>query len=449
MAIKEELIEEGIKPVTDELKDIIPIEDSSGSSSGSTPSSVENKEKDETVGLHSVKQEEAIIIKTESEDDSADKLLAPLDTSAPDTVALVIKSEETVDIKQEVEEEEEEYFESGLSDEKSVASAVENKLQQSATALTSEEEAARAKKEALEKLAAEYDFKDDEEPIVPLSIQKSKEEKHVPEEDVYMDAQENLEETEGSKEIEQKKHEDTVVTITDTDDDSLIEMKISKTKRDYSRRRTVDELCKPKDEHLSTPKNEESEVRSLRKLRDRDRSISPFVILDDDASDKMKRSYSSTPVMDSIPSSPASSEDRDYRAWKKSIISIHSKISSLRQATAFMKPLPEEQISDIIYRPMDLSTIRKNIENGTVRTTAEYQRDVMLIYVNAMVLNREEICCSKAAQFLMNECVALVESIMETGRAHREKESEGRGSSANKRSSRKGNTRSSTSTTRN
>lgn len=442
---KDELKERETQPLksTDEENEIIPIEDSSSSSPVSIPSSVDIKEKTEPIELDSIKGEEAVITKTESEDDIEQKPVTLLDTdsSASDSKALVVKLEAQTETKHAVDK-----AECSKSDLTNNKTPVESK--QSATTLTSEEEAARAKKEALEKLAAEYDFKDDEEPIVPLSIQKSKDEKHIHEEDVFLDAQENLDEVEGSKETEQKKHEDSVVTITDTDDDSLIEMKISKTKRDYSRRRTVEELFKPKDDHLTSPKNEESEVRSLRKLRDRDRSISPFVMLDDDASEKMKRSYSSTPVLDSVPSSPASSEDRDYRVWKKSILTIHSKISSLRQASAFMKPVPDEHTSDMAYRPMDLSTIKKNVENGTIRTTAEYQRDVMLIYVNALVLNREEFS-PKAAKYLMNECVTLIDSIMETGKTNREKEVEGRGSSVNKRSSRKGTTRSSTSTTRN
>lgn len=380
-------------------------------------------------------------IKTEPLEEPCAKQIDSIDTDSLD-----IKSS-AVGIIPNTETKHEEDTDSCSSGNKVDNPMLENKPLPEPKSLSSEEEAARAKKEALEKLAAEYDFKDDEEPIVPLSIQKSKEEKHVPEEDVNMDTQDPLETAESPEETEQKKLEDTVVTVTDTDDDSLIEMKISKTKRDYSRRRTVEDLCKPKEDPLATPKNDESEGKSLRRLRDR--SESPFVSLDDDPNDKMKRSYSSTPVMDSIPSSPASSEDREYRAWKKAIISILTKISSSRQASAFLKPLPDDQISDIIYRPMDLSTIRKNVENGIIRSSAEFQRDVMLIHANAVILNKPEICCPKTANFVVTDCIALMESIPETSRNQREKEPEGRGGSASKRSSRKGTTRSSSSSVRN
>jgi len=41
-------------------------------------------------------------------------------------------------------------------------------------------------------------------------------------------------------------------------------------------------------------------------------------------------------------------------------------------------------------RPMDLSTIKKNIDSGMIRTTAEFQRDMMLMFINAMMYNSVE-----------------------------------------------------------
>lgn len=439
-----------------EQTESIAVEDSSNSSPASNPSSVENKEGTEEhtedgiiVVSDSAREDDSPSeLKTDVEEDSEDKPLASLDTSTFDSKPSECNKDNFT------EDNTEENSEVIMSDNKSTpVLSPESKPQQvEIKPNISEEEAARAKKEALEKLAAEYDFKDDEEPIVPLSIQKSKEEKHVPEEEIFLDAQEHLDEHEEQKDIEQKKNEDQVIAVTDTDDDSLIEMKISKTKRDYSRRRPTEDLFKAKDDvQLGTPKNEESEGRTLRKLRDRDRSESPFVFIDDDVNEKMKRSYSSTPVMDSIPSSPASSEDRDYRAWKKSILSIHSKISSLRYASAFVKPSSENQISDLVYRSIDLTTIRKNIENGSIRTTAEYQRDIMLLCTNAIMLNRADVYSPTAARVLLKECVALIEATMEGHKnVVRDKEpQENRNNSSSKRSSRKGATRSSTSAARN
>lgn len=37
---------------------------------------------------------------------------------------------------------------------------------------------------------------------------------------------------------------------------------------------------------------------------------------------------------------------------------------------------------------MDLSTIKRNLESGVIRTTEEYQRDVMLMFFNARMYNK-------------------------------------------------------------
>lgn len=39
---------------------------------------------------------------------------------------------------------------------------------------------------------------------------------------------------------------------------------------------------------------------------------------------------------------------------------------------------------------MDLSTIKRNIEIGNIRTTAEFQRDVMLMFMNALMYNERD-----------------------------------------------------------
>lgn len=44
----------------------------------------------------------------------------------------------------------------------------------------------------------------------------------------------------------------------------------------------------------------------------------------------------------------------------------------------------------VFFRPMDLSTIKKNIENGLIRSTAEFQRDIMLMFQNAVMYNSSD-----------------------------------------------------------
>lgn len=39
------------------------------------------------------------------------------------------------------------------------------------------------------------------------------------------------------------------------------------------------------------------------------------------------------------------------------------------------------------YRPVDLAAIKKSIEAGLIRNTAEFQRDIMLMFQNAVMYN--------------------------------------------------------------
>lgn len=57
-----------------------------------------------------------------------------------------------------------------------------------------------------------------------------------------------------------------------------------------------------------------------------------------------------------------------------------------------LSPLPFSAAiyQSFFFRPMDLSTIKKNIENGLIRSTAEFQRDIMLMFQNAVMYNSSD-----------------------------------------------------------
>lgn len=128
------------------------------------------------------------------------------------------------------------------------------------------------------------------------------------------------------------------------------------------------------------------------RLKERDRSESPLV-MDEDTSDliipRTRRRYSSTPVIDSVPSSPAGSgDDREYKNWKKTVLIAFNQFSTLhyKYSAVLVQQIPEE-FRDVILRPMDMQTIKKSIETGVYRTTQEFQRDVLLMVQNAIMMN--------------------------------------------------------------
>uniref|UniRef100_A0A3P9BDH9 Bromo domain-containing protein n=1 Tax=Maylandia zebra TaxID=106582 RepID=A0A3P9BDH9_9CICH len=65
----------------------------------------------------------------------------------------------------------------------------------------------------------------------------------------------------------------------------------------------------------------------------------------------------------------------------------------LRYASVFLQPVSDDiapGYHSIVHRPMDLSAIKKNIESGVIRTTAEFQRDIMLMFQNAVMYNSSD-----------------------------------------------------------
>lgn len=159
---------------------------------------------------------------------------------------------------------------------------------------------------------------------------------------------------------------------------------------------TSDENEETGSEHGSQDSDKKSDT-SNKKLKDNlERSNSPWMEEEEASYIKTKRRYSTpaTPI-DSVPNSPASSiaydDDRDYKAWKKSVMLVYSRLAAHKYASLFLKPITDEQAPgyhSMVYRPMDLQTVRRNVENGNIKTTAEFYRDVMLMFCNAIMYNK-------------------------------------------------------------
>jgi len=126
-----------------------------------------------------------------------------------------------------------------------------------------------------------------------------------------------------------------------------------------------------------------------------------------------RRKISHSLQSDSKPSSPASSiltdEDKDYRAWKKSILLVYSRLAAHKYASVFLKPITEAEATGyhkIVLKPMDLTTIKRNIETGVIKTTVEFQRDMLLMVQNAIMYNKSNTLVYKMAHDMLNDMIA-------------------------------------------
>lgn len=83
---------------------------------------------------------------------------------------------------------------------------------------------------------------------------------------------------------------------------------------------------------------------------------------------------------------------------------LHSQISQHRNGNIFHNPIKVSEAPDyydIVRRPMDLKTIKTRFKEGIIANSAEFQRDIYLMFANSMMYNRpdsdiytmaEEVC---------------------------------------------------------
>ncbi|XP_051019965.1 bromodomain-containing protein 8-like [Acomys russatus] len=81
---------------------------------------------------------------------------------------------------------------------------------------------------------------------------------------------------------------------------------------------------------------------------------------------------------------------QDHSLFKKTLLQVWKMIASHRFSSPFLKPVSEKQApgyKDVVKRPMDLTTLKRNLSKGRIHTMAEFQRDLMLMFQNAVMYN--------------------------------------------------------------
>lgn len=70
---------------------------------------------------------------------------------------------------------------------------------------------------------------------------------------------------------------------------------------------------------------------------------------------------------------------------------VHDQIVRHKNGTIFHNPIKLSEAPDyheMIKRPMDLKTIKARIKDGSITNSQEFERDVYLMFANAMMYNR-------------------------------------------------------------
>jgi bromodomain-containing protein 8 len=70
---------------------------------------------------------------------------------------------------------------------------------------------------------------------------------------------------------------------------------------------------------------------------------------------------------------------------------VYSQISQHRNGTIFHNPIKPSEAPDyheVVKKPIDLKTIKARIKDGLISNSLEFQRDIYLMFANAMMYNR-------------------------------------------------------------
>ena len=83
-------------------------------------------------------------------------------------------------------------------------------------------------------------------------------------------------------------------------------------------------------------------------------------------------------------------ESPSFRAWKKNILLLWKTAAQNKYAHIFMHPVTDDLApgySATVRRPIDLTTIKRKIDTNEIRTTAQFHRDMLLMFHNALMYN--------------------------------------------------------------
>uniref|UniRef100_A0A4X2KR50 Bromo domain-containing protein n=1 Tax=Vombatus ursinus TaxID=29139 RepID=A0A4X2KR50_VOMUR len=81
---------------------------------------------------------------------------------------------------------------------------------------------------------------------------------------------------------------------------------------------------------------------------------------------------------------------KEQLLFKKTLLPVWKMIANHRFSSPFLKPVSDRQApgyKDVVKRPMDLTSLKRNLSKGHIRSMAQFERDLMLMFQNAVMYN--------------------------------------------------------------
>ncbi|KAF0445354.1 Bromodomain-containing protein [Gigaspora margarita] len=95
---------------------------------------------------------------------------------------------------------------------------------------------------------------------------------------------------------------------------------------------------------------------------------------------------------ETISGADASENDKKQKTWLKLATMMLHEIGNHKFASVFQNPIKEQDAPgyySIVKQPMDLKTLKKRLRDGAIQDTDNFHRDLLLMFMNASVFNRE------------------------------------------------------------
>ncbi|KAF9567318.1 hypothetical protein CPC08DRAFT_746866 [Agrocybe pediades] len=151
-----------------------------------------------------------------------------------------------------------------------------------------------------------------------------------------------------------------------------------------------------------------------------------FLDPDDSSPEKKRVREDSVPIDEDGPShsrlrttrhTTKTEEQVALKKFQNVISMLHSQISQHRNGNIFHNPIKDSEAPDyheIVKRPMDLKTIKTRVKDGVIANSLEYQRDIYLMFANAMMYNRPGSDVHAMAEDMMIESEGQINAFRQT-----------------------------------
>ncbi|CEI93266.1 hypothetical protein RMCBS344292_07505 [Rhizopus microsporus] len=85
-------------------------------------------------------------------------------------------------------------------------------------------------------------------------------------------------------------------------------------------------------------------------------------------------------------------ENQRQKSWQKSVQLLWQEIANHKSGPLFLNPVKKNKApfyNRIVKRPLDLKTIKHKVREGIIKTTVEFERDIVMMLTNALMYNKE------------------------------------------------------------